>query len=59
LEQTKYSDIIKRRFRITKITKIERKDDKDSVWGKFTDFTSSTIDRLIEQGKNDAMATFS
>jgi predicted acylesterase/phospholipase RssA len=54
-EQTTYQDLIKRRFRI-KVIRIERKDDEHSVYNKTTDFTNVTINRLIEDGKNDAEA---
>ena len=49
-------DTLKNTFKITKIIQIQRKDDDDSVSGKFTDFTSETIDRLIKEGYQDALS---
>ena len=49
-------DTLKDTFKITKIIQIQRKDDDDSVSGKFTDFTSETIDRLIKEGYQDALS---
>ncbi len=55
-ELKKNIDILKNAFKIVKITQIQRKDDKNSVSGKLTDFTSETIDRLIRDGYQDAMS---
>ncbi len=52
-EKEKYKDLLKRRFRIT-VKRIERKDDDHSVSSQITDFTESTINRLIKEGKEDA-----
>ena len=49
-------DTLKNTFKITKIIQIQRKDDDDSVSGKFTDFTSETIDRLIKEGYQDTLS---
>jgi NTE family protein len=49
-------DTLKNTFKITKIIQIQRKDDDNSVSGKFTDFTSETIDRLIKEGYQDALS---
>lgn len=49
-------DILKNTFRIVKIIQIQRKDDSNSTSGKLTDFTSETIDRLIQEGYQDAMS---
>jgi NTE family protein len=39
-----------------KVIQIQRKDDSNSISGKLTDFTSQTIDRLIQDGYQDAMS---
>ncbi len=49
-------DILKSTFKIVKITQIQRKDDSNSISGKLTDFTSETIDRLIQDGYQDALS---
>jgi hypothetical protein len=50
----KYKDLIKARFRLTKVTRIEPKSYEGSIYGKGADFTSKTIEKLIEKGKQDA-----
>ena len=50
----KYKDLIKRRFRLTKVIRIENESDEDSISGKGGDFTSKSIRSLIEKGKQDA-----
>ena len=49
-------DILKSTFKIVTITQIQRKDDSNSISGKLTDFTSETIDRLIQDGYQDALS---
>jgi NTE family protein len=56
-ERTEYIDILKRKFKIEKIIRIEKTDDVNSVNGKFTDFTSETINNLIKEGEKDAINT--
>lgn len=55
-EPKKNIDILKSTFKIVKITQIQRKDDCDSISGKLTDFTSETIDRLLQEGYQDALS---
>ena len=55
-EIKKNIDILKSTFKIVKIIQIQRKDDKNSVSGKLADFTSETIDRLIQDGYQDALS---
>ncbi len=55
-ELKKNIDILKNTFKIVKITQIQRKDDCNSISGKLTDFTSETIDRLIQEGYQDALS---
>ncbi len=49
-------DILKSTFKIVKVIQIQRKDDDDSISGKFADFTSETINKLIKEGYNDALS---
>lgn len=56
-EHIKYKDLLKGRFRLTKVTRIEPEEPEnytDSISGKGGDFTSKTIMSLIEKGKQDA-----
>jgi hypothetical protein len=53
-EHKKYKYLIKAQFRLTKVTRIEPKSCEDSIYGKGGDFTSKTIEKLIEKGKQDA-----
>jgi NTE family protein len=55
-EYKRYIDIIKDTFKIVKVVQIQRKDDSDSISGKITDFTSETVNRLIQQGYEDALS---
>lgn len=52
-------DIIKGQFKIAKLVRIERRDDRHSISGKFSDFTVETINRLIDEGENDAIKALS
>jgi NTE family protein len=54
-EHRKYKeDLLKGRFRLTKVIRIENGSYKDSTSGKVGDFTSKSIMNLIEKGKQDA-----
>jgi NTE family protein len=54
-EHRKYKeDLLKGRFRLTKVIRIENDSYKDSTSGKVGDFTSKSIMNLIEKGKQDA-----
>jgi NTE family protein len=54
-ENRKYrEDLLKGRFRLTKVIRIENESYKDSISGKVGDFTSQSIRNLIEKGKQDA-----
>jgi NTE family protein len=55
-EHRKYKDLLRGRFRLTKVIRIEREGPeiyKDSISGKGADFTSETIRSLVEKGKGD------
>jgi NTE family protein len=53
-ETRRYRDLLDGRFKITKIWHIGRQDDQDAIYGKFTDFSTESIDKLIEDGEHDA-----
>jgi len=49
-----YRDLLDGRFKIIKLWHLERKDDPDTIYGKFTDFSFRSIDNLIRDGERDA-----
>ena len=49
-------DMLKDTFKIVRIIQIQRKDDGDAISGKMADFTSETINKLIQDGYEDAMS---
>jgi NTE family protein len=51
-----YQDLLKNRFEINNIMKIERQDDPDTISNKILDFSSTTISNLIECGVKDALS---
>ena len=58
----KYEDLIKGRFKLHHVVRIERSNDVDPSTGrevdyssKPNDFTHDTIKKLIEQGEKDAL----
>lgn len=52
----RYQGLIRRgRYKLNKVIRIERAADySNSIYGKTGDFTIDTINKLIEEGKNDA-----
>jgi NTE family protein len=50
----KYKDIIEGRFDIAKVIYIDRKDDGNTIFGKAAEFSASTINKLKEDGYNEA-----
>jgi NTE family protein len=54
VEHRKYNDLIKGRFKLNKVIRIEHESYTDSISGKNADFTSKTIKDLIAKGKQDA-----
>jgi hypothetical protein len=42
------------RFRLTKVVRIDHKDDGNNVAGKIFDYSYKTIEKLIEEGSRDA-----
>jgi NTE family protein len=55
-EVKKNIDILKDTFKIVKVVQIQRKDDNDSISGKMGDFTSETINKLLQDGFHDALS---
>jgi NTE family protein len=55
-EFKKNIDMLKSTFKIVRVIQIQRKDDSDSISGKMADFTSETINKLIQDGYEDAMS---
>ena len=55
-EYKKNIDILKNTFKIVKVIQIYRKDDDDTISGKLTDFTSETINKLIQEGYQDTLS---
>jgi NTE family protein len=54
VEHRKYKDLLKGRFNLNKVIRIEHESYTDSISSKGGDFTSKTIKDLIERGKQDA-----
>jgi NTE family protein len=50
----KYKELLGGRFRLTKVVRIDHKDDGNNVAGKIFDYSYKTIERLIEEGSTDA-----
>jgi NTE family protein len=55
-EFKKNIDMLKDTFKIVRVIQIQRKDDSDAISGKMADFTSETINKLIQEGYEDAMS---
>ena len=53
-EDRTYKDLLRGRFRLTDVTRIEYESYEDGIHGKAADFTSETIRSLIQKGKEDA-----
>ena len=49
-----YKNLTEGRFRLTKVVRIDHKDDGNQVAGKILDYSPRTIDKLIQDGYNDA-----
>ncbi|MCC2648055.1 MAG: Patatin-like phospholipase, partial [Nitrososphaeraceae archaeon] len=55
----KYEDLMKGRFKLTKVIRIENTNYTNSISGKDGDFTAQTIEELIKEGEKDATNTLS
>jgi NTE family protein len=49
-----YKELLRGRFRLTKVVRIDHKDDGNNVAGKIFDYSYKTIEKLIEEGNRDA-----
>lgn len=49
-----YEELLKGRFAIRRVVRIERKYDPDAISQKWADYSSGSINRLFEQGYKDA-----
>jgi hypothetical protein len=50
----KYGALLEGRFRITKVVRIDHKDDGNAVHDKVFDYSYKTIERMIKVGYQDA-----
>jgi NTE family protein len=56
-EERTYKRLLEGRFDI-RVCRIDRRDDKDTISGKHSDFSSSTIRILMDNGEKDAIRSF-
>ena len=56
-EKRTYKKLLKGRFDV-KVCRIDREDDKNTISGKHSDFSTPTIKSLMEKGKEDATKSF-
>ena len=54
-EKRHYQDLLKNRFEISSMIKVERQDDGDTISDKALDFSAPTISNLIASGIKDAL----
>lgn len=50
-----YYDLLKNRFDVGEVIKVQRKDDKHTISDKIFDFSSITISNLIREGEKDTL----
>jgi NTE family protein len=51
----KYVDLLKGKFGVNEVLRVERRDDLHSISNKWADWSSITISNLLEEGKKDAL----
>ena len=56
-EKRTYGKLLKGRFDV-RVCRIDREDDENTISGKHSDFSSSTIRALIKSGEEDALRSF-
>jgi hypothetical protein len=56
-KRRRYIDLLKGRFAIKKVIRIERKDDPDAISQKWADYSTGSINKLFAQGINDTLST--
>lgn len=54
-ETRQYGELLGGRFRLTKVVRIDHKDDGNDVADKIFDYSQRTIEKLIEDGNRDAL----
>jgi hypothetical protein len=54
-KQRRYKDLLKGKFDVNEVLRIERRDDVDSISNKWADWSSVTISRLLDEGKKDTL----
>jgi hypothetical protein len=54
-EPRKYMDLLKGKFDVNEVLRVERRDDLHSTSNKWADWSSITISSLLEEGKKDAL----
>ena len=50
-----YYDLLKKKFDVEEVIKVQRKDDKHTISDKIFDFSSITISNLIREGEKDTL----
>jgi len=55
-EPRNYVDLLKGKFDVNEVLRVERKDDVHSISNKWADWSSITIASLLEEGKKDTLA---
>ena len=58
LKPARFQDILEGRFQIDEIIRVNRENDLDTISNKTFDFSSKTINLLLERGYNDALDGF-
>jgi hypothetical protein len=58
LKPSRYLDILQGRFQIDEIIRVNRKNDADTISNKTFDFSSETVNRLLNRGYDDATEGF-
>ena len=58
LKPRRFQDILEGRFQIDEIIRVDRENDFDTISNKTFDFSSETINLLLERGYNDAINGF-
>lgn len=58
LKPARFQDILEGRFQIDEIIRVNRENDLDTISNKTFDFSSKTINLLLERGYNDAIDGF-
>lgn len=51
----KYADLLKGKFHVNEVLRVERRDDLHSISNKWADWSSITVASLLEEGKKDAL----